>query len=336
VSAPEVSVVTTVYDGERYLPEALASILRQTFENFEWIIVDDGSTDGTPDLLHAIPDPRVRLFRQRNAGVAAGLNRALAEVRAPLVARMDADDVSHPERLARQVDFLRARPALAACGTAFRQIDEGGRVQGIFAVVPVSEILGDLLLAENPFQHGSMMVRAAVYRRFGGYRPTASEDYELWTRVIRAHSMGNINEVLYDWRWHPKAVTKRTVPRMVASALETRARFVHGAPDPVDAARVDALTNPRTSMAAMAAARAAWSYTKAAEVLLRAGECRKARACLRSARACAGRLPAGDAYRLFARHYRMSARRTAALRTAAALRSATLAHLFFGSVKMRW
>ena len=126
--SPSLSVVMAVYNGERWLAETLASLSSQTFGDFEIVAIDDGSTDGSAAILAeaAARDARYRIITQANRGLVASLNRGLAESRAPLVARIDADDVAEPERFARQVAFLQAHPEVAALGSAIRIIGPDG------------------------------------------------------------------------------------------------------------------------------------------------------------------------------------------------------------------
>src|SRR5689334_8878938 len=121
---PPLTVLMSVYNGVRFLSQAIVSILGQSFGDFEFLIVDDGSDDGSWEILqrHA-GDARIRLIRQDNRGLAASLNRGLAEARSPLVARMDADDVARPHRLQTQIDFLRERPEIVLVGSAVEIID---------------------------------------------------------------------------------------------------------------------------------------------------------------------------------------------------------------------
>ncbi|MFH0962841.1 MAG: glycosyltransferase [Planctomycetota bacterium] len=239
MSAPRISVIMTVRNDERYLARAVESVLSQDVTDFEFIIVDDGSTDGSPDVVRSITDSRVRLLRQEASGVAAGLNRALAEASGDLVARQDADDASLPGRFRAQIDFLSRHTEIDALGTGFRQIDDGDKVQGTFPGVTDLRYLEDLLLVDNPFMHGSMMIRAEVLRRHGGYRNVACEDFELWTRLAGRARFANLPEVYYDWRWHEKAVTKRNATGLARDAVAIRVEYLArrlAAPGPSEAA----------------------------------------------------------------------------------------------------
>ena len=219
---PEVAVVLPVRNGEQYLRQAIDSMLGQSFRDFELVVVDDGSTDGSVAVATAVEDPRLRLVRQEPLGLVEALRRGLAETTAPLVARMDADDLSLPTRLERQVDSLAGDVALVGCG--FEAIDEEGRVTGSW-LLPVDDgALRRRLLLRNPFAHGSVVFRRDAVAQAGGYRADygANEDYDLWRRVAREGRLAARPEVLYRYREHPDAVTKSDVGERVTSRERLR------------------------------------------------------------------------------------------------------------------
>jgi glycosyltransferase involved in cell wall biosynthesis len=246
VSAPAVSILLPVWNGARFLPEALASVLGQSLVDFELVAVDDGSTDETPAILAAAGDERLRVIRQEHAGLVDALSRAVGEARAPYLARMDADDVSLPERLERQVAFLAARPEAALVIPGVQAMDEDGR-PGATVVLPDDDrALRRRLLLRNPFTHGAVVVRAEAVRQAGGYRTDygANEDYDLWRRIARGWELGALPEVLYRYREHPGAVTRSGVGERVRSRERLRdelwrepslLRAARGERDPVEA-----------------------------------------------------------------------------------------------------
>ena len=157
---PKVSVVMSVYNGERHLREAVDSILNQTFGDLEFIIVDDGSRDRTWEILQSYDDSRIVLLRnEQNIGLTKSLNRGLAATRGEYVARMDADDVSLPQRLERQVGFLDQHPEIGLVGCAFLQINEGGQEFEIFHPPLKNEDIQERLRVENCFCHGVALFR---------------------------------------------------------------------------------------------------------------------------------------------------------------------------------
>jgi glycosyltransferase involved in cell wall biosynthesis len=222
VNGPRVSVVLPVRDGARFLRPALYSVLAQTLDDFELLVVDDGSTDETPEILAAVGDERLRVLRQEPAGLVAALRRGLAEARAPYLARMDADDVSLPRRLERQLAALADGVGLVGCGV--ERIDEAGRVLGSHVLPPDDAALRRRLLLRNPFAHGSVVVRREALERAGGYRADygANEDYDLWRRIARDWKLAAVPEILYRYREHPGAVTRSRVDERVESRERLR------------------------------------------------------------------------------------------------------------------
>jgi hypothetical protein len=231
----------TVYNGREHVEEAARSILDQTFDDLELVVVDDGSTDGSADLVRGLGDERVRVFSQGNKGLAAALNAGIAHARGELVARMDADDVSHPDRLRRQVELLRARPDVAVVGTSFDVVDAGGATVDAFWALPHDDDIRRELLVRNPFGHGTTMVRRAVLDDVGGYRLVPIEDYDLWFRVLRRHRGANLPESLYRWRLSPGGMSlggrdEREAP-MRELMLEIEAELGVAVPPPAAARR---------------------------------------------------------------------------------------------------
>ncbi|MBM4441159.1 MAG: glycosyltransferase [Candidatus Rokubacteria bacterium] len=201
---PRVTVLMSVYNGARWLREALDSVLGQTYRDFEFVIVDDGSTDDSAAILASVRDPRITLVRQPNQGLAAALNRGLREARGELVARQDQDDVSLPERLARQVAAMDAQPRTGLLGTQAETIDAEGRACFVRRYPTDSLVLKWQVMFDNPFVHSSVMLRRAALDDVGGYstdpRRQPPEDYELWLRLVSRWDVGNLPEVLLRYR----------------------------------------------------------------------------------------------------------------------------------------
>jgi glycosyltransferase involved in cell wall biosynthesis len=212
---PRVTVLMSVYNGEQYLAEAVNSLLDQTFTDFEFVVIDDGSTDGTRDMLRCYTDPRIRVFEQSNIGLTRSLNRGISLARGQYIARMDHDDLSMPDRLARQVSFLDAYPEVGIVGTACRIRDE---IKGLEWEPPVhtsDEELRRNLVRGNPFIHTSVMMRKALLDMAGGYDESYSfaQDYALWIQLAPHTKMANLPEVLVVHREHWGTVTAARTTR---------------------------------------------------------------------------------------------------------------------------
>jgi hypothetical protein len=201
---PKVSVVMSVYKGERYLREAVGSILNQTFTDFEFIIVDDGSTDSTWDILTGYDDVRIRLVRNvENTGLTRSLNKGLALVEGQYVARMDADDVALPHKLEQQVAFLEKSPEVGILGTACQVIDANHRERGLWRMPASDLLIRWTSLLNNPFLHPTVMIRRDLLTQHGfkydeAFRTT--QDYELWMRMLQYTSGANLTEPLLQYR----------------------------------------------------------------------------------------------------------------------------------------
>ncbi len=225
MSSPAVSVLMSVRNGAPWVREAVESVLAQTAGDLELIVIDDGSTDATPDLLASIRDPRLRAERRPRAGLARALNDALEQARAPLVARLDADDLALPERLARQRAFLGAHPEIGLLGTGAREVDAAGRELRIIWPPQEDAVIRRALIRRNPFVHSSVMMRRTLVERLGGYDASfpVAQDYDLWLRLSGITRMANLPEPLVVRRLVPGRVTlARDSERLRA---EARARW---------------------------------------------------------------------------------------------------------------
>ena len=214
----KVSVLMSVYNGEKFLSEAVESILNQTFRNFEFLIIDDGSTDTSFQILstYAAQDERVRIVRNdENVGLTRSLNKGLELSNGEYIARMDSDDISLPERLSSQVDFLDKRQEIAVVGSGIQIIDENSTVVGSrFPKNDNTFLKRNLILKNSAFAHSSVMFRKDVVMKTGGYDNDFryAQDYELWSRISENHSIGTIEKPLIQWRAIPDNISasKRT------------------------------------------------------------------------------------------------------------------------------
>lgn len=199
---PTISVVMPVYNGEKYVGRAIESILRQTFLEFEFLIVDDGSTDATPTLLdeYAARDARIRLLAQPyNTGIAAAGSRGCRETRGRYIARMDADDVSAPSRFEKQVAYLDTHSDVGILGGNIRECDERGARAEIWRRPTEPNVIAWFLIFGNCIAHPTVMMRRDVFERFGPYRDCACEDYDFWSRAHSETKMANLPDVLVHY-----------------------------------------------------------------------------------------------------------------------------------------
>jgi glycosyltransferase involved in cell wall biosynthesis len=227
-------VVLPVYNAGAYLAQAIESILAQTYREFEFIILDDGSTDDSLAIIErfAARDRRIRYVSRPNAGLVATLNEGLSMARGEYVARMDADDVCQPWRFARQLELLDRDASLALCGSAVNVIDGQGRPAGFDRVENEDATIKLSLLWECPLNHPSVMYRRSAVVAVGGYRSIGiardsyAEDYDLWIRLAGQGRYANLPEPLLNYRWHGGNICLRHREQQAESALEIAAAHV--------------------------------------------------------------------------------------------------------------
>ncbi len=211
-AVPLVSVVMSVYNGRPYMRAAVQSMLKQTLQDFELIIVNDGSTDGSGEVLNQLSESedRIRVFHQENRGLAAALNRGIKNARGKYIARMDADDVSRPHRFERQIKALRGNPERAVVGAQVAFIDEeGDQIAGSTSNPTTPVHLAWRLLFRNRIFHPTWMAVKEKLEAAGGYNEAyeTAQDYELITRLSRRYSVSNVDDVLVYMRRHGERVT---------------------------------------------------------------------------------------------------------------------------------
>lgn len=236
---PAVSVLMPVRNCAAYLPLALESLAAQSFEDFEIIVVDNGSSDGTRAILRdwSRREPRLRAFRLARPGLARSLNFAAGKARAPLLARLDGDDIALPHRLEAQVAAMRDRPTLGLLGSAAELIDsQGRRIGAIDRPVDDSELRA-FQRSGCGFVHSSVIMRREAFLAAGGYRKglNVAEDYDLWLRMAERGEIANLSERLVRYRIHNQSATARKPVRQavaivcVTAASEARRQ---GLPEP--------------------------------------------------------------------------------------------------------
>jgi glycosyltransferase involved in cell wall biosynthesis len=212
-TAPLVTVLMAVHDGEPFLRPAVESVLRQTMSDLELLVVDDASTDGTPSILASVDDPRLRVVRNgEQRGLAASLNRGLDEARAAFVARLDADDVSTPRRLELQLRRLASAPDIAVVGSAALEMNDRGQLGPLHVMPGGTRAVRFSALFSAPFFHPSVLVDRAVLERNGLRYDVSfpeSEDYELWVRLLDVADGDNLPEPLVLYRVHAEQASRR-------------------------------------------------------------------------------------------------------------------------------
>jgi glycosyltransferase involved in cell wall biosynthesis len=239
--SPKVTVLMAVYNGERYLRDAINSILKQTYTDFEFLIVNDCSTDSSRKIILSYSDSRIRLVENiENIGLTKSLNMGLSLCRGEYIARQDADDISLPTRLEKQVSCLNARPGIALLGTQTSCIDQNGnrfKSIGLSRAESVLAIRWQLLFG-NPFAHSSVMIRTNVLRDLGGYDEhfVTSQDFDLWSRLLHRYDASNLNEALISVRSHSDSLCSRYTAKnmsLIREVLQREFRECLKEPPPV-------------------------------------------------------------------------------------------------------
>lgn len=222
---PRVSILMPFFNAGSYVSTSLTSILNQSFKNFQLVIVDDASSDSTREKLTKIADKRLKIIRNRSRlGIAASLNRALKEATGSLIARMDADDIAHPDRLKKQIIFLDQHKAIGVIGTQAKFIDKRGKIIGQTHNPLWDADIRRKLMSFNPIVHPSVIVRRELLDKFGSYDETldGAEDYDLWLRFARFTKFRNLGECLLFWRRSSSAVSFKDIDRIQSMAIRVR------------------------------------------------------------------------------------------------------------------
>jgi hypothetical protein len=230
---PRVSVVMPVFNAASFLAEAVESVLGQTLHDLELVVVDDGSADGSREILerYARTDQRVKVVaHETNLGASAAMNQGAQLARAPYVAIAHADDVALPVRLSRQVEFLDAHPSVAVVGGAVIVIDEAGRRGPIMQFPTNARVIRQTLLRHNCLAHPTVMLRREALGDVGGYRFDYVEDYDLWLRLSERFDIANLPEPLILYRLHAfqlsiLALEERERPRLAVRAAAQARRL---------------------------------------------------------------------------------------------------------------
>jgi hypothetical protein len=241
---PIVSVVMSVFNGERFLRDAVESILEQRFRGFELIVINDGSTDKSASILDSYQksDARVRVYHQENRGLIESLNRGCSLARGKYIARMDADDVSVSERVMWQVDFMEAHPQTGVVGGAIEWINAEGKPLGTQRYPAEDSQIKAALLRGCALCHPTVLFRTEVFVWAGGYRSVAvdAEDYDLWLRIAERFQLANLEAVVLKYRIHPNQVSVRKVAQQTLGLLAAQVAASsrrNGLPDPLSSVK---------------------------------------------------------------------------------------------------
>ena len=230
--ACEVSVVMGIFaTPARYLRPAIQSVLDQTLENFELIIIEDQSDDPAADVIAAFNDRRIRhVVPERKLGLTRALREGMAMARAPLIARLDGDDIARPDRLATQVDFLRAHPETSVVGSGLSIIDESEASIGRRSYPLTHDEIATAMRRYNAMAHPAVMFRKSDVDSVGGYDAEQPlEDYELWCRMIaRGYRFANLSEDLVRYRFHGRSLRSTQVRAVIRHTLAVKGRYFAG------------------------------------------------------------------------------------------------------------
>jgi glycosyltransferase involved in cell wall biosynthesis len=222
IMQPLVSVIMPVFNAARFLKPALESILAQTFTDFEFLIVDDHSTDATVAIIKSYQDPRIKLLKNRGKGIASALNTAINESKGIYLARMDGDDIAHPTRIQQQVEYLQQHPECVLVSTNMALVDENNKCINpkIFPSNKFSPPLPWLLLWSTPIAHPAVMLRSDIIKNNQlFYRDVLAEDSDLWRRLAFYGKMHRLDQVLLDYRFLNQSLSQKEPKAMMQATM---------------------------------------------------------------------------------------------------------------------
>lgn len=244
MTTPTVSVVMSVFNGERFLREAVESILDQSFSDFEFIVIDDGSTDSSASMLDSYQsrDARVKVHHQEHGGLVKCLNRGCSLAQGRYIARMDGDDVANTHRLMWQVDFLERHPQIGVLGGAVEWIDAAGKSLQTHRYPADDGQIKSTLLHGCAFWHPTVLLRKEVFVWASGYRHVVAdaEDYDLWLRIAEHFQLANLEAVVLKYRIHPHQVSMRKTTQQTLGILAAQVAASsrrNGNPDPLNSVK---------------------------------------------------------------------------------------------------
>lgn len=227
---PKISVLMGVYNAEEDLKSSIESILNQTYEDFELIIINDGSTDSSREIIEAYAqkDARIHLVNQENMGLTKALNKGIAVSRGKYIARQDADDVSYPHRLKKQIDLMESNEAIVLSGSNCDDLYADGSTGEWGAYAP--DELQKVVFLKTPFAHSTIMMRADICKELGGYDENfkTSQDMELWMRFAKKGMLAMIEEPLIQRKIVAGSISQKRRWRQFYDAFKARWKHNHG------------------------------------------------------------------------------------------------------------
>ena len=223
---PQFSVVTSVYNGEDYLEQCIDSVLSQTFKDFEYIILNNGSTDRTREILSQYADPRLRIIHQENLGVPRSLNKGVSLCQAEFIARLDADDYVYPNWLEKHFDFLSENKDVVLCSSRFEELIDGKLYPQSFPFLENDNEIRKSLGFMNPIAHSLSITRKPSFVKAGGYDPklVIAHDYDLWIRLLEIGKGHNLNQTLGVHRTHDGSYSMKKERIMIKEAFRVQWR----------------------------------------------------------------------------------------------------------------
>ena len=220
-----ISVLMGVYNSERYLASSISSILLQTYKNFEFIIVNDGSTDKSAEIIEkfALKDSRIKVINHDNKGLTKSLNIAARHAKGKYLARQDADDISLPRRFKTQINYLKKHPDVKVLGTSNFMMDDNGKVINIFLRPRTTEKIKEYMPVGNQLCHGSVLMDKKFFFDINGYDENYrfAQDYELWFRILnKGYEIHNLRCPLYLWRIHENSIAGSVINKQKETVQE--------------------------------------------------------------------------------------------------------------------
>ena len=226
-SLPRVSIILPVYNGQKYIQSSINSLLAQTYADFELIVINDGSTDNTEEIIKKIRDPRLKIISRPNKGLVKTLNEGIRRAKGEFIARQDADDLSLPTRLEKQISFLDSHHKIGLVGSNYTIIDEEDTELVATDIFTHPDDLSVAEIVSNQFGHGSVVMRSSIVRKAKGYNAAVGhvEDYDLFVRMSRLSKIANLPEALYRWRRNPVGISLSNDTLQQEQAFAVRDRY---------------------------------------------------------------------------------------------------------------